>query len=59
MKSPGSAGIESNRTTLAEFIETKLEPGAAAGENIREIENMEKTLDFMDETVRDDPIDQR
>lgn len=59
IESLGSARIEGNRTTLAEFIETRLEAGAPVGENIREIANMEQALEFIDTMVRDQALDHR
>lgn len=51
MESLGSARIEGNHTTLADYIETKIDPAAAHGEDIREIENIEKAMDYVDGAV--------
>lgn len=51
LESIGSARIEGNRTTLAEYIETKLSESDQANQNILEIENMTKALNFIDENI--------
>lgn len=51
LESIGSARIEGNRTTIAEFIETKFSDDQVSGENIKEIKNMENALDFIDKTI--------
>jgi Fic family protein len=51
LESIGSARIEGNRTTLAEFIETKIENTKTNDEGIVEIQNMENALSFIDETI--------
>ncbi len=57
LESIGSARIEGNRTTLAEYIETKIEKEKnTPDENITEIQNVEKALDFIDETVDGYPL---
>jgi Fic family protein len=56
LESIGSARIEGNRTTIAEFIETKIEPHKIVDEGIQEIINMEKGMDFIDHHVKDYPI---
>jgi Fic family protein len=50
MESIGSARIEGNNTTLAEYIESKFETHSS-GQSIIEIGNMEKTLSFIDSDV--------
>ncbi|KJR42526.1 filamentation induced by cAMP protein fic [Candidatus Magnetoovum chiemensis] len=57
LESIASARIEGNRTTIAQYIETKLSPSKQPNEAIREIENMEKALDFIEENVEHSPID--
>jgi len=52
LESIGSARIEGNRTTIAEFIETKLDKIGTNDEKILEIQNIEKAMDFIDEHVR-------
>lgn len=55
LESIGSARIEWNRTTLAEFIETKIFPETIVDENIKEIQNMEEALKYIDDNI--DKID--
>ena len=52
LESIGSARIEGNRTTVAEYIETKIEGGTDRHSSIVEIRNMENAMGFIDETVR-------
>jgi Fic family protein len=56
LESIGSARIEGNNTTLAEFIETKLENHHAGSPGIREIQNIEKAMEFIEDSVKDYPI---
>lgn len=56
LESIGSARIEGNRTTIAEYIETKIEGDSDNHSPIVEIRNMEKTMGFIDETIRKSPI---
>lgn len=52
LESIGSARIEGNRTTIADFIETKILPRKATkDENIIEIENGERALEYVDEYI--------
>jgi len=55
LESLGSARIEGNRTTIAEFIETKIKteltPRVTKDEKIREIENGEKALAYVDHQI--------
>ncbi len=55
LESLGSARIEGNHTTIAEFIETKIKAGPAQkitrDEKIREIENGEKALEYVDHHI--------
>jgi len=59
MESLGSARIEGNHTTIAEFIETKIaQPKPQAkDEKMHEIENIESSMDFIEKVVEDTPID--
>ncbi|NLG06653.1 MAG: Fic family protein [Candidatus Pacebacteria bacterium] len=53
LESIGSARIEGNHTTIAEFIENKIQKNKKlSDEKIKEIENVEKALNFIDKTVR-------
>jgi Fic family protein len=56
LESIGSARIEGNNTTIAEYIETKLEGGQSANQNIIEINNIEKAMTFIEESISDYPI---
>ncbi len=56
LESIASARIEGNRTTIAEFIESKLEDKANPDEKIIEIRNMEKAMDFIDKQIDSHPI---
>jgi len=56
LESIGSARIEGNHTTIAEYIETKIEEPKSAKENIREIFNSEEAMQFIDENVLDTDI---
>ena len=49
LESIGSARIEGNRTTLAEYIERKIEGSKARDERFLEIENNEKALNFIEQ----------
>jgi Fic family protein len=53
LESIGSARIEGNNTTIAEYIETKIEtqPTKNGSEKIREIQNVEKALQFIDQNI--------
>jgi Fic family protein len=54
LESIGSARIEGNNTTVAEYIETKLETTDTVPEQIKEIQNMEKALEYIDEFCKND-----
>ena len=56
LESLGSARIEGNRTTLAEFIETKLENNPNPDEKIIEILNVEKAINFIDQNAAEHPL---
>lgn len=56
LESIGSARIEGNRTTIADFIETKIERKETKDEKIIEIQNMENALAFIDENIGITPI---
>ncbi len=58
LESIGSARIEGNHTTIAEFIETKLSTEKTPDEQIGEINNMEKAMTFIDETIDDSEINE-
>jgi Fic family protein len=57
LESIGSARIEGNNTTIAEYIETKLmEQPQNIPAGIREIQNIEKAMAFIEDHVMDYPI---
>ena len=56
LESIGSARIEGNRTTIAEFIETKTQPNLPFNEEITEIKNSEDALMFIDDHINEYPI---
>lgn len=56
LESIGSARIEGNNTTIAEYIETKLEDTHNTSSDIREIQNIEKAMEFIEENIIDYPI---
>ncbi len=56
LESIGSARIEGNNTTIAEYIETKLSDIKVDTPSIREIQNIEKAMAFIEENVSDYPI---
>src|SRR5690606_36794639 len=60
LKRSGSAGIEGNNTTIAEYIETRLEDKEedVVSYSIREIMNIEKAMAFIEDTIDDYPINQ-
>lgn len=53
LESIGSARIEGNRTTITEFIESKISSEKDLNQGIIEIQNMETALGFIDEMVKD------
>ena len=56
LESIGSARIEGNNTTIAEFIETKMEDDQPVSSGIKEIQNIEKAMAFIEENVIEYPI---
>ena len=56
LESIGSARIEGNNTTVAEYIETKLSENENVPPSIKEIQNIEKAMAFIEENVKDYPI---
>ena len=57
LESLGSARIEGNNTTLAEYIETKIEGSKDPSFEIKEIQNIESTMEFVEQTIKNHPID--
>jgi transposase/fido (protein-threonine AMPylation protein) len=56
LESIGSARIEGNNTTIAEYIETKLSGNKKVPPSVREIQNIEKAMAFIEENVNEYPI---
>lgn len=57
LESIGSARIEGNNTTIAEYIETKIDKSYSKNPSIIEIENMEKAMVFIEDVVKERKID--
>lgn len=57
MESICSARIEGNNTTIAEYIETKIDVRTIVPPGIAEIKNIERAMAFIEETVKDCTID--
>ncbi|NPA73635.1 MAG: Fic family protein [Epsilonproteobacteria bacterium] len=53
----GSARIEGNNTTLAEYIEEIMDGESTFGESRTEIENIEKAINFIEENIENNPLD--
>lgn len=51
LESLGSARIEGNHTTLADYVETAIEEPKAPTEQFMEIENIERAMRFVEEAV--------
>ena len=49
LESLGSARIEGNHTTLADYVESKMEGSDAATDQLREISNIEKAMTYIEE----------
>jgi Fic family protein len=56
LESIGSARIEGNNTTIAEFIESKIEDREYVNEQIQEIRNIEKSINFIEKETNEIPI---
>lgn len=58
LESIGSARIEGNNTTIAQYFETRLEDNEeeTVSYSIREIMNLEKAIAFIEDTIDDYPI---
>ena len=56
VESIGSARIEGNNTTITEYIETKISDIKVVAPSIREIQNIEKAMAFIETNVNDYPI---
>lgn len=53
LESIGSARIEGNNTTISDYIENRSDKSGQPNENIIEIENIEKSMNFIDENIAD------
>jgi len=51
LESLGSARIEGNHTTLADYIESKVEGTAEATDQLREVANIEKAMDYIESVM--------
>lgn len=56
LESIGSARIEGNNTTIAEYMETNLSDKKKPSEGIKEIQNIEKSMAFVEESIASHPI---
>ena len=56
LESVGSARIEGNNTTITEYIETKLEHKKDVSPSIKEIQNIENSMTFIEEQANGTPI---
>ena len=56
LESIGSARIEGNNTTIAEYMETNLSDKKEPSEGIKEIQNIEKSMAFVEESIASHPI---
>lgn len=59
LESIGSTRIEGNHTTIAEYIEYKSTGKTEENEGIKEIQNMENALDFVDQNIEKTKINRR
>jgi len=56
LESIGSARIEGNHTTIAEYVEREIEESEDEDEDITEIKNNEAALSFIEEVIESAPI---
>lgn len=52
LESLGSARIEGNHTTLADYIDSKVEGKAQNTDQLREVANIEKAMDYIEEAMQ-------
>ena len=52
LESLGSARIEGNHTTLADYIDSKVEGKAESTDQLLEVANIEKAMDYVEEAVK-------
>lgn len=53
LESLGSARIEGNHTTLADYVESKVEGTQDSTDQLKEINNIEAAMSFIDEALKD------
>lgn len=53
LESLGSARIEGNHTTLADYVESKVEGAQNSTDQLLEINNIEAAMEFIDEYLKD------
>ncbi len=58
LESVGSARIEGNRTTVAEYVESQLHEDSDTDE-IKQIQNIEEALTYIEDNINDSQIDKR
>ncbi|MCF4990262.1 Fic family protein, partial [Pseudomonas gessardii] len=51
LESLGSARIEGNHTTLADYIDSKVEGKAQDTDQLREVANIEKAMDYIEQIM--------
>ena len=51
LESVGSARIEGNRTTISEYVEQKIENKERSSERFSEIANVEKAMEYIEESI--------
>lgn len=51
LESLGSARIEGNHTTLADYVESRVEGTEEASDQLREIANIEKAMSYIEQTI--------
>ena len=51
LESLGSARIEGNHTTLADYVESSLEGSASTGDHLREIANIEQAMTYIESAM--------
>ena len=56
LESVGSARIEGNNTTIAEYIETKIEDREYVDEQTQEVRNIEEAMDYIEDHIDEYPI---
>jgi Fic family protein len=56
LESIGSARIEGNNTTIVEYMETKIKQEEEISEDIKEIQNIEKCMVFIEENVKNNDL---